>query len=382
MKKFLFLFYLLLLILLMCCDPAPVDQDGDGINDGSDNCINTPNADQDDMDGDNIGDACDDDKDGDGVQNATDNCPEVPNEGQEDMDGDGMGDMCDIDRDGDGVLNLTDNCPDVPNDGQEDQDFDGIGDACDPDYVLNCGLDGVDQFAGFNIKYFLDPKCETIEQPISYPFMFNSWGVTMALQMDWTSTQNRGFFRQNINGIWPTIQEDYPGLNGPFEFGVRVQFKTSNHQSNFDADNWIVFANILHQDIPHADPVYSYQYGFVFDRDGNPNNNYQPHPSYPLDFFQDTDFWVVANYDPVNGWGLTISDATDGVITTAVSEAKMLILGNTIFVFIPRSEFYSQNVGYRITCYKHPGDWGVGGDWSGDVQPSVADGLTIVDVGP
>ena len=204
----------------------------------------------------------------------------------------------------------------------------------------------------------------------------------MALQMDWTSTQNRGFFRQNINGIWPTIQEDYPGLNGPFEFGVRVQFKTSNHQSNFDADNWIVFANILHQDIPQNDPVYSYQYGFVFDRDGNQNNNYQPHPSYPLDFFQDTDFWVVANYDPINGWALTISDATNSIITTAVSEAKMLILGNTIFVFIPRSEFYSQNVGYRMTSYKHPGDWGVGGDWSGDVQPSVADGLTPIDVGP
>lgn len=42
-------------------DEAPVkDTDGDGVNDDIDNCPNTPNTDQDDYDGDNIGDVCDD----------------------------------------------------------------------------------------------------------------------------------------------------------------------------------------------------------------------------------------------------------------------------------------------------------------------------------
>lgn len=109
------------------------DRDGDGIFDSEDNCPDTPNTDQADMDGDGIGDVCDDDRDGDGVLNQVDNCPDIPNSDQGDIDRDGIGDVCDDDRDGDGVRNDFDNCPDIPNLDQADRDGDGIGDVCDDD---------------------------------------------------------------------------------------------------------------------------------------------------------------------------------------------------------------------------------------------------------
>jgi hypothetical protein len=63
----------------------PVDQDGDGVNDGCDNCPGAANADQTDSDGDGAGDACDvcprdaaNDADRDGVCGDVDACPGTP----------------------------------------------------------------------------------------------------------------------------------------------------------------------------------------------------------------------------------------------------------------------------------------------------------------
>ncbi|RBP28293.1 thrombospondin type 3 repeat-containing protein [Marinobacter pelagius] len=138
------------------------DSDGDGVLNGEDNCPLVPNPEQTDLDGDGVGDACDSDIDGDGIDNSLDdcptdpnnsegceenadsdgdgirdiddNCPTVHNPDQEDSDGDGIGDACDnnTDSDGDGIQDDQDNCPDTANTGQEDTDGDGIGDACDP----------------------------------------------------------------------------------------------------------------------------------------------------------------------------------------------------------------------------------------------------------
>lgn len=109
------------------------DLDGDGVKDSQDNCIETPNPDQKDTDGDGIGDVCDEDIDGDGVPNTRDNCPLIPNRDQKDTDNDGKGDVCDDDIDGDGVPNEKDNCPKHYNPDQKDTDGDGIGDICSGD---------------------------------------------------------------------------------------------------------------------------------------------------------------------------------------------------------------------------------------------------------
>ncbi len=69
-------------------DGPPGDRDGDGVPDASDNCPDTPNADQADEDADHLGDVCDpcpiaaaapgDDPDGDGVAGICDPHPSTP----------------------------------------------------------------------------------------------------------------------------------------------------------------------------------------------------------------------------------------------------------------------------------------------------------------
>jgi len=128
---------------------------GDRHGDACDNCPRVNNEDQADVDGDGIGDACED-QDGDEVPDPGDNCPAVANPDQRDCDRDGRGDLCDDDpdedadgapdpcdvcpvvadpqqrdRDGDKVGDLCDNCRQVSNRAQADADGDGIGDACD-----------------------------------------------------------------------------------------------------------------------------------------------------------------------------------------------------------------------------------------------------------
>ncbi len=145
--------------------------DGDAFGDACDLCPETPHADNGDLDNDGLGNACDPDPDGDGISsdgdgsgevgdspcstgqsfNCDDNCPETWNSNQSDINGDGKGDLCDSDPDGDGIRsdgdgsgvsgdnpcstgqsrNCDDNCPLVGNPDQQDSDDDGTGDVCD-----------------------------------------------------------------------------------------------------------------------------------------------------------------------------------------------------------------------------------------------------------
>jgi hypothetical protein len=109
-----------------CTPGAPSPETCNGVDDDCDGAIDE-------------GGVCALDSDRDGIPDATDNCPTVTNRNQNDKDGDGIGDRCDPndldgptgDLDHDGIANNVDNCPTVKNRDQEDTDGDGIGDACD-----------------------------------------------------------------------------------------------------------------------------------------------------------------------------------------------------------------------------------------------------------
>ncbi|WP_231372692.1 thrombospondin type 3 repeat-containing protein [Aureivirga sp. CE67] len=118
---------------LYICGVSLTDIDEDGIIDFEDNCPQTANTDQADMDNDGLGDVCDNDGDNDTIIDSEDNCPSIANEDQADNDEDGLGDICDEDDDNDGILDTEDNCPLTVNSDQLDTDGDGTGDVCDED---------------------------------------------------------------------------------------------------------------------------------------------------------------------------------------------------------------------------------------------------------
>lgn len=115
---------------------SAMDSDNDGVDDGVDNCPVDANTNQADLDGDDIGDACDVDIDGDGLENNADNCPTDASLDQTDTDGDLDGDVCDADDDNDGTADVDDAFPLNP-DYTADSDGDGMPDAYEQDNGLN-----------------------------------------------------------------------------------------------------------------------------------------------------------------------------------------------------------------------------------------------------
>lgn len=150
------------------------DEDGDDWCGLNDNCLDVHNPDQADADGDETGDACDEetcdgidndgdgdideefpDGDEDGVADCRDKCPLAEDA---DDDGDMVVDCLDKcpddivnDPDNDGICAAVDNCPAVTNATQVDADHDGVGDSCELeicDGIDNDGDNVIDESTG------------------------------------------------------------------------------------------------------------------------------------------------------------------------------------------------------------------------------------------
>lgn len=236
--------------------PAPPDTDMDGINDYLDNCPLNSNPNQEDMNNDGIGDACQDsdsdsfldyvdncplvensnqlDTDGDGFGDLCDNCPMITNIDQEDWDNDGIGDACDIcislntsnnnDTDGDGIGDACDNCPNAPNPTQYDCNGNGIGDACDildtdcdgiPDLTDNCPniynplqIDNNNNGIGDNCEVFPKLGFGTDQPKAEYHFSNGNLYIdNPAMNIIYRLPNGQCYFiRPHGNGLYPIVQ--------------------------------------------------------------------------------------------------------------------------------------------------------------------------------
>jgi hypothetical protein len=120
-------------------DACDADDDGDGVPDATDNCRIVVNPGQENVvtPGDGRGDACPPvDTDSDTRFDEDDNCITTPNPDQQDLDGDDKGDICDRDDDNDKYDDGYDNCPVIYNPDQADLDGDKLGSACDPEEAI------------------------------------------------------------------------------------------------------------------------------------------------------------------------------------------------------------------------------------------------------
>ncbi len=136
--------------------------------------------------------------------------------------------------------------------------------------------------------------------------------------------------------------------------------------------------------IPTDDPVNSYQYGFVFEDDGNDSNNYEPAPAFQGDYFQGTDKWYALEYSPAAGWDLKVTDASDNAFQQVASAAWAVIAQNCVMLVVPMSEFDGPTPQYRVTAFRHSGDFGQNPpfDYSADFHPEIDELATIAGLEP
>lgn len=158
---------------------SSTDIDNDGAIDLSDNCPAIPNADQLNTDGDQWGDACDDDDDNDGYADDNDTFPLDSSEWL-DTDGDQIGNNTDDDDDNDGVSDYADPAPLAVTVVLLDSDGDGY-----PDNIDDFPLDSTKQYSGSGD---LDGDGYTNDEEVDY----------CSSPLDATS-------QPNIGGLPPTL---------------------------------------------------------------------------------------------------------------------------------------------------------------------------------
>lgn len=135
----------------------------------------------------------------------------------------------------------------------------------------------------------------------------------------------------------------------------------------------------LGADFPLDDDSRHYQYAFVFKLDAD--QNYQG--TYECDWFNGTRFWAELVKTPGGMWRLKFSQAIGTTITELTNvEGYVMVLGDTVTIEVKTATlpapYNASQLGVRFTAFRHTGDYGQSGPWSGAMTPEQADGLATV----
>lgn len=208
--------------------PKWTDSDSDGVEDGSDNCPNTPTGVSVDTWG------CELDSDGDGVKDSLDQCPGTPsgvavdsNGCPNDSDGDGVSDDmdqcpgtpagepvdengCELDDDNDGVVNRLDECPGTP----EGTPVDRRGCEIKGDYVLkDVNFESNSDVLLASANSVLDQVTETL---LKYPQI--TFAIEGHTDSDGSAEYNEGLSSRRAQTVF-----DYLAEKGVAENRMTVQ---------------------------------------------------------------------------------------------------------------------------------------------------------------
>ena len=219
-----------------------------------------------------------------------------------------------------------------------------------------------------------DALCAFADDQVSTePVLHSSEDISSVERaLDHTSTFARGGIRITLT------QAELDNLAYHYPCGQHGTGQTlCDSQDALSPGDYIVAYNVLHSDVVTDDGEY-YTYGFPFDGDGDLTNNYVS-MDFPNDFYQTSDRWWAASKLSEGDFMLESVDARDGYFDWMQTDARMLVTGNLVMLVVPASEFEVDLPTHRATCFNHLGDWGYNDPWYGDVQPTVAQGLTPIE---
>lgn len=162
-----------------------------------------------------------------------------------------------------------------------------------------------------------------------------------------------------IGQFWWSPGVDGPSLDGLMPCGLHEGTHTLCGGRAFDGDHLVVLAQLGAPVDFDTDRIH--QYAFVFDRDGDPADDYIAGGAYPNDTWDHSDL----RYELAIDGGSSQVNVTEGAGFAPVSSgARIHVADDLIMGFIPQDELGVDGgaVPMRATTFWHLGDYGEGSD--------------------